>query len=76
MQPEDLDHWYVRNNSGTMVPFSAFASGHWSFGSPRLERYNGIPSMEILGQAAPGKFRRCHEDHGGDGRETSRRHRV
>ncbi|TIS91256.1 MAG: efflux RND transporter permease subunit, partial [Mesorhizobium sp.] len=41
MQPEDLDKWQVRNASGAMVPFSAFASSHWTFGSPRLERYNG-----------------------------------
>ncbi len=55
MLPEDLYKWYVRNKSGMMVPFSAFASTHWTYGSPRLERYNGIPSMEILGQPAPGK---------------------
>ena len=55
MQPEDLGRWYVRNNAGTMVPFSAFSSGRWTYGSPRLERYNGLPSAEILGQAAPGK---------------------
>jgi multidrug efflux pump subunit AcrB len=55
MQPEDLGRWYVRNNAGAMVPFSAFATGKWNYGSPRLERYNGFPSMEILGQAAPGK---------------------
>ena len=55
MLPEDLDKWYVRNNAGTMVPFSAFATAHWGYGSPRLERYNGFPSMEILGQSAPGK---------------------
>jgi len=55
MQPEDLDKWYVRNHAGTMVPFSAFATAHWGYGSPRLERYNGLPSMEILGQPAPGK---------------------
>lgn len=54
MQPEDLDRWYVRNASGTMVPFSAFASGRWSFGSPRLERYNGSQAVEIQGDAAPG----------------------
>ncbi len=54
MQPEDLDKWYIRNNAGTMVPFSAFATAHWTYGSPRLERYNGIPSAEILGQSAPG----------------------
>ena len=55
MQPEDLDLWYVRNGAGEMVPFSTFASGSWSFGSPRLERYNGNPAVEIVGEAAPGK---------------------
>ncbi|MFC0239139.1 efflux RND transporter permease subunit [Rhodopseudomonas telluris] len=53
MQPEDLNLWYVRNSSGTMVPFSAFASSRWSFGSPRLERYNGAAAVQILGDAAP-----------------------
>ncbi|AHG21466.1 multidrug transporter [Chania multitudinisentens RB-25] len=55
MLPSDIDNWYVRGSSGQMVPFSAFSSAKWQFGSPRLERYNGLPSMEILGQAAPGK---------------------
>ncbi|PIF23033.1 multidrug efflux RND transporter permease subunit AcrB [Candidatus Pantoea floridensis] len=55
MLPDDISKWYVRNSTGTMVPFSAFASAKWQYGSPRLERYNGLPSMEILGQAAPGK---------------------
>ncbi|WP_343552209.1 efflux RND transporter permease subunit [Pantoea sp.] len=55
MLPDDISKWYVRNSGGTMVPFSAFASAKWQYGSPRLERYNGLPSMEILGQAAPGK---------------------
>ena len=55
MTPEDLHLWYVRNSTGGMVPFSAFASGHWAYGSPKLERYNGISSIEIQGQAAPGK---------------------
>jgi multidrug efflux pump len=54
MQPEDLDTWFVRNDQGAMVPFSAFATGRWVYGSPRLERYNGLPSAEIVGQAAPG----------------------
>lgn len=54
MQAEDLNQWYVRNNQGQLVPFSAFASAHWQFGSPRLERYNGFPAMEIQGAAAPG----------------------
>jgi multidrug efflux pump len=54
MVPEDINSWYVNNKSGQMVPFSAFATARWQFGSPRLERYNGIPSVEVLGQAAPG----------------------
>jgi multidrug efflux pump len=54
MVPEDIGKWYVRNNKGEMVPFSAFATPRWQYNSPRLERYNGIPSMEVMGQAAPG----------------------
>ena len=54
MSPEDLNGWYVRNNEGEMVPFSAFSAGRWTYGSPRLERYNGLSSVEIVGQAAPG----------------------
>ncbi|RJX20633.1 MAG: efflux RND transporter permease subunit [Desulfobulbus sp.] len=54
MLPEDINKWHVRNNTGGMVPFSAFANAHWNYGSPRLERYNGFPSVEIMGQAAPG----------------------
>ncbi|MCB1051880.1 MAG: efflux RND transporter permease subunit [Acidobacteria bacterium] len=55
MTPDDLNKWFVRNRFSEMVPFSAFASAHWTFASPRLERFNGVPSMEILGQAAPGR---------------------
>jgi multidrug efflux pump len=54
MTPEDLDKWYVRNRTGEMVPFSAFTSTRWTYGSPRLERYNGQPSLQIQGTAAPG----------------------
>nr|WP_320013043.1 efflux RND transporter permease subunit [uncultured Desulfobulbus sp.] len=54
MQPEDLKLWYVRNTGGEMVPFTTFSSGHWSFGSPRLERFNGNSAVEIVGEAAPG----------------------
>ncbi|MGC2064419.1 MAG: efflux RND transporter permease subunit [Thermodesulfovibrionales bacterium] len=54
MLPEDINSWYVNNRNGDMVPFSAFATARWQYGSPRLERYNGIPAVEILGQAAPG----------------------
>ena len=55
MQPEDLNKWFVRNTAGQMVPFSAFATGKWIYASPRLERYNGLPSVEILGTPAPGQ---------------------
>ncbi|QBH96963.1 efflux RND transporter permease subunit [Limnobaculum zhutongyuii] len=55
MVPKDIDNWFVRGTNGQMVPLSAFSSAHWQYGSPRLERYNGLPSMEILGEAAPGK---------------------
>ena len=54
MQPEDLGRWYVRNSDNAMVPFTAFATGKWSYGSPRLERYNGASAVEIQGAAAPG----------------------
>jgi len=54
MLPEDLEQWYVRNRDGEMVPFSAFITTRWDFGSPRLERYNGVPALNIQGQAAPG----------------------
>jgi multidrug efflux pump len=54
MLPQDIGKWNVRNHNGDMVPFSAFSSGHWAYASPRLERYNGLPSIEIQGQAAPG----------------------
>jgi multidrug efflux pump len=54
MSPDDFKLWYVRNNEGRMVPFTAFATTRWDYGSPRLERYNGVPAMEIVGEAAPG----------------------
>ncbi|MBE9608016.1 efflux RND transporter permease subunit [Chitinilyticum piscinae] len=55
MAPEDLNDWQVRNASGQMVPFSAFASTSWEYGSPLLNRYNSVPSVNIQGSAAPGK---------------------
>jgi multidrug efflux pump len=55
MLPDQLDNWYVRNNLGQMVRFSSFATGHWTYGSPKLERYNGLPAVEILGSPAPGQ---------------------
>jgi multidrug efflux pump len=54
MLPQDLSGWYVRNAAGQMVPFSAFADARWGYGSPKLERYNGVPSIEILGQPIAG----------------------
>ncbi|UFH50010.1 efflux RND transporter permease subunit [Pseudomonas sp. KNUC1026] len=54
MKPEDLDKWYVRNSTGKMVPFSAFSSGEWIYGSPKLSRYNGVAAEEVLGTPAPG----------------------
>ncbi len=54
MMPEDLDHWYVRNGLGEMVPISAFATTNWDYGSPRLERFNGLASVNIQGASGPG----------------------
>jgi len=55
MLPKDLEKLYVRNALGTMVPFSSFATGRWTYGSPRLERFNGFPSMNLWGEPAPGR---------------------
>jgi multidrug efflux pump subunit AcrB len=54
MLPQDLTDWYVRNSASQMVPFSAFADAKWGYGSPKLERYNGVPSVEILGEPTAG----------------------
>lgn len=54
MLPDDIGDWYVRNSQGTMVPFSAFSTSHWTFGPPELNRYNGMDTYEINGQPAPG----------------------
>jgi HAE1 family hydrophobic/amphiphilic exporter-1 len=55
MLPKDLEKLYVRNTTGKMVPFTSFASSHWASGSPRLERFNGFPSINILGEPIPGR---------------------
>ncbi|ELM4214684.1 efflux RND transporter permease subunit [Salmonella enterica] len=55
MLPGDINNLYVRSANGEMAPFSTFSSARWIYGSPRLERYNGMPSMELLGEAAPGR---------------------
>jgi multidrug efflux pump len=54
-RPEDLGQWHVRGSSGEMAPFSAFSTSHWAMGPSQLQRYNGLPAMEVQGQAAPGK---------------------
>ncbi len=54
-RPEDLGHWYVRGGGGEMAPFSAFSTQSWLMGPAQLQRYNGLPSIDIQGQAAPGK---------------------
>ncbi|QFQ88344.1 efflux RND transporter permease subunit [Paracoccus kondratievae] len=52
--PTDIDKWRVRNNSGGLVPFSNFAVGRWSYGPQGLDRYNGVPAMQIQGSPGPG----------------------
>ena len=54
MVPEDFKRWYVRNAQGNMVSVGSFANSHWEYGSPRLQRYNGVAAMDINGEAAPG----------------------
>ncbi|MCB1124250.1 MAG: efflux RND transporter permease subunit, partial [Verrucomicrobiae bacterium] len=54
MAPEDINRWYVRNNEGEMVPFSSFSSARWTLGSPKLERFNGVPALALAGEPAPG----------------------
>ncbi|AEC19586.1 Solvent-resistant pump membrane transporter Srp [Pusillimonas sp. T7-7] len=54
LAPEDFGKWYVRNAEGNMVPFSAFATGEWIYGSPKLQRFNGVPAIQIQGAPAPG----------------------
>ena len=55
MLPKDLDKIYVRNTAGKMVPYASFASNRWTSNSPRLERFNGFPSLNIIGEPAPGR---------------------
>ena len=52
--PDDIGKWYVRGETGNMVSFDAFSTSEWQSGSPRLTRYNSLPSMNIQGNAAPG----------------------
>jgi multidrug efflux pump len=55
MLPDDLDTWYVRGSANQMIPFSVFSKARWATGSAKLERYNGVSSLEFLGASAPGK---------------------
>ena len=61
MLPKDLERLYVRNATGTMTPFSAFATGHWSYGAPLLERFNSFPATNIWGSPRRGgvRVKRC-----------------
>ncbi len=54
MEPDDLGKWYIRNSSGSMVPFSTFTTGQWTVGPEKVEGYNGFSSFEIQGAPAPG----------------------
>ena len=61
MVPEDFKRWYVRNAQGNMVSVASFANSHWEYGSPRLQRYNGVAAIDINGEAAARReFRRGH----------------
>lgn len=73
MLPDDINLWYVRNSSGTMVPFSAFATSRWETGSPRLERYNGYSAVEIVGEAARYQYRYRDGHDGEAGRAVTHR---
>jgi len=55
MLPEDLEKLYVRNTGGKMVPYASFASGRWTTGSPRLERFNSFPTINLWGEPTPGR---------------------
>ena len=55
MLPSDLEKLYVRNTAGKMVPFTSFSKTRWTTGSPRLERFNGLSSVNIWGEPGPGK---------------------
>ena len=71
MLPSDLDRLHVRNRQGGLVPLSALATGRWVYGSPRLERYNGVAGHEHPGRGGAGpQHRRGHEGDGGDRRPS------
>jgi multidrug efflux pump len=76
MTPEDLNKWFVRNADGQMVPFSAFATGQWIYASPRLERYNGLPSTEISVRRRRASLGRGHEGNRKAGGATAAGYRL
>ena len=76
VKPEDVGDWYVRGSTGTMAPFSAFATTDWTAGPAQLGRYNGQPSLEIQGQSAPGQIGTSESTTGSSAeRRTCRRKR-
>jgi Cation/multidrug efflux pump len=54
MTPDDFKRWYARNGSGEMVPFSSFVETNWSFGAPKLSRFNGVSAVNVQGSAGMG----------------------
>lgn len=54
MQPDDLGGWYIRNTSSEMTPLEEVVTTGWTYGSPQLQRYNGLPALNIQGSPAPG----------------------
>ncbi|PVA09153.1 hydrophobe/amphiphile efflux-1 family RND transporter [Pelagivirga sediminicola] len=52
--PSDIEKWRVRNANGGLVPFSNFVTANWTQGPQGVNRYNGVPSMQIQGSPAAG----------------------
>ncbi|MDO8891839.1 MAG: efflux RND transporter permease subunit [Sulfurimicrobium sp.] len=52
--PEMLLRLSVRNKAGGMVPLAELVTPRWIVGSPKLDRFNGVPAMKIAGMPAPG----------------------
>jgi multidrug efflux pump len=54
LDPDDIDHIYVRNDTGQMVPLSALVRTHWATGPDIVTRFNNYPAAKITGGPAPG----------------------
>ncbi|MCE5336861.1 MAG: efflux RND transporter permease subunit [Desulfobacteraceae bacterium] len=54
MLPGDIEQLYVRNAAGTMTPLSSLTSGRWTYGPPKLDRFNAFPAVNIWGEPSPG----------------------